>query len=370
MENYAALTPYQIYVDENWIWLITKYLTSYYVCKVDRETLELEASVSPFSGTPYGICADSSYIYWTDSAGNIYRWDGEAVSASLLDTVSGVRGIAVYGSDIYYANNNSDKISYQPKDGLGSESDLITSIVGVYAVFIYGDNIYWSQSGPIKWRAIAGGGTTTLVSGTGVVPSMCVDGTYLYYPVIDGSDTDLCSVPIAGGSDTTLDTIADSTIWGINVAEGENGLYWTDTEDDSVSLSDYLNDYHKLTIDNLTGFDTNFDEIDIYAPIEIVVTWLPKYGNTRALRKNFLAGSFIFSDLDGLEECQWRLSSLDSYIEDTVDDTTFGYLVPIDNARELQLSPSIKIASIYKANWKMVGMSLEMTLQKPRGIRK
>lgn len=373
LEGMSTLVPYVVRVDEDYVWTISKLSSDYYVQKFERGTFEALANTSGITGTPWDITSDSSYVYWCDTNNKLYRWDGSGSAEELVTLSSAARGVAIYGSDIYYTRYNTGKICYRPKDGSGSESDLITGLTAPYALFIYGDDIYWSDGSPanaIKKRAISGGGVTTLDSGLAGVRSIHVDGTYAYYDDDTGDDTDLYCVAIGGGTPSKLATITDSDIRGISAAEDVSALFWTDVDNENVSMADFLNDYHKLTIDNVTGFDTYADDIDVYAIIDAVGTWLPKYGNTRALRKHFLAGSFIFSEAGDLSTYNRRLSDAVSYIEANVNDTTCRYMVPIAHARKIQLEPSIKISSAENANWELCGMTLEYTAQEPRGVKK
>lgn len=108
----------------------------------------------------------------------------------------------------------------------------------------------------------------------------------------------------------------------------------------------------------------------IYTPVDSTIIWLPKFGETRVLRKHFYHGSFIFQALDGLDEYQYTLDGGSNYSSTTaIPDTTCRYVVPIANSRKLMLTPGIKISGIDEA-WELAGMSLEYKAQAPRGVKK
>lgn len=374
--NTGIYDLYLVCADDTYIYGITGSGGIYYVRTFYRNGPNLGSIhwVGPISATPLAICADASYVYWVDSDGDVYRWDKSGSEENLFTISAGTAyGLAVNDTNLYWTTYASDKICYRPKDGSGAEADLITSLDKPWGLCIYGTDIYWTEVGGIpglvKVRAIAGGGTTTLYSDTYMPYGVAVDGTSVYYILDTGDDTDIRSVPVGGGSETTHDTIEDSYIRALAVESGASNLFCVDTTGDRCVLANYEDDLIKLTLNSSSGIDGLLRPVDIYDALACVVTWLPKYGETRALRKHFLAGSFIFPDIDDLSSYQRRLSDAVSYTTGTIRDQTNRYIVPIAHARKIELEPSIKIESVENANWKLSGMSLEYTIQAPRGVK-
>jgi len=115
--------------------------------------------------------------------------------------------------------------------------------------------------------------------------------------------------------------------------------------------------------------DPYISDFQIARPHAASVRWRPHYGDTRALRKHFYAGGFVFENRDGLSTCSYRLLPGESLEEAEILDNTFRFVVSTNAARELAVEPEIAIGTI-GSEWELIGFSLEYSAQLPKGVRK
>lgn len=350
-------------------------VNGYSIYKVNASTWAVTNLVEGvIAGTIYGMCLSTDsdgFVYWCDASETIYRvattgGDVETIASS----VSGLRRIAADDTNIYYTTTNT--IKYRAKSG-GAESTLVSSLTSPRAICIDDGVVYWAEyvaSGSIKSIPVGGGSTTTHKTG-------------LSYPrVLYVTDS---PVKIYYNNDNTLWCLSEG-VDSIGYDYGEqifslNGSLNFDAGDMSdnkitvclpVSGRIYSSRWdvnYQIVEVALADVTSYIPTIDVYSPIDAVVTWLPKYGPTRALRKHFYDGEFVFDSLDGLDVYESKLASSDSYVEHDVTDTTCRYLVPVGNARKLSLSPSIRISSVSNADWALLGLSLGYTAQAVRGVK-
>jgi hypothetical protein len=83
-------------------------------------------------------------------------------------------------------------------------------------------NVYFTGGGAVKLAPIAGGTTTTLVTGENSSMGITVDATYVYWTSQGGGTVK--KVPIAGGTATT---IATSQAQPYAIAVDATNVYWT-----------------------------------------------------------------------------------------------------------------------------------------------
>lgn len=131
-------------------------------------------------------------------------------------------------------------------------------------------------------------------------------------------------------------------------------------------------DSDTVTVDDNTGIG---GVCSIYTPLQAVVRWSPKFGSTRAFRKNFIAYAFLFDALTTYSTS----GSLDKYEVDfesggssygprEINDNGARGNVPIAYARQHTITPAIYITAV-NILWSLVGLELEYYMQAPRGSR-
>jgi hypothetical protein len=105
----------------------------------------------------------------------------------------------------------------------------------------------------------------------------------------------------------------------------------------------------------------------IYTPITSTITWLPKFGATRAFKKHFYAYGLVFME----NPYQYSIEFFEggsTYGPFDLAKTTERRLVPIAAARRFFIEPTITIEDLIN-EWQLVGLSLEYSMQAPRGAK-
>lgn len=324
-------------------------------------------------GNVYGFAFYSSYVYWSTSMGSIYRAAKTGgVPELIADSITSLTGIAISGTNIYYGSGSS--IKYRPVSG-GGESTLVSGLTSVNGLWVYGTDLYFVQrsaTGKISKIPVAGGAVTDIVSDAVWPAAVCVrasDGDVFYDSVYNDNRA---IYRYDGTSHLLYDGNALSYVRQLSIRPLDGALYISDSATKRVYIADWDNPYTFLELSPIPNVGPK-PSIDIVSPIPVSIRWLPKYGDMRSLRKHFLAGTFSFDSIGDaapfLDKYNRRLSSGDAFIEADVRDKTCRYIVPHSRAREMSLSPEIKIESPLGAAWKLVGMGLEYSVQAPRGVK-
>lgn len=199
------------------------------------------------------------------------------------------------------------------------------------------------------------------------------DGGYLYYGGrytssfdSESSDIYLWKDNDLTGADhersVTVDTKPDSTTINFTTAHyAEVGDYIVDGTEQQEILT--VVDSDSVTVADNSSIS---GACKIYTPIDSVIKWLPKFGETRAFRKKFVAYGLIFRVNPEIYSIQ-LVDGGSTYGPFDLAKTTERKLVPIANARELFLEPKITITDLVNS-WQLTGLSLEYFLLKPRGV--
>ena len=162
------------------------------------------------------IITDDTYAYWTSSLG----LSGVLVERALLtgaaaDTLGTVQGsvtasaITSDGVYLYFVGGGDGAGIFRLAIQGGNVETLITlpnaalTDILVYKGILYVANAALAPNGSILTIPIAGGNTTTLVSGQDVPTRLAHDATNLYWTNDDVAGAVL-SVPLAGGTPTVL----------------------------------------------------------------------------------------------------------------------------------------------------------------------
>jgi virginiamycin B lyase len=98
---------------------------------------------------PCGVAVDGSHIYWANQDTNTIgraNLDGSGVDQSFITGANGPCGVAVDGSHIYWSNFNGDTIGRAGLDGSGAEQGFITGADGACGVAVDSAHVYWAHA--------------------------------------------------------------------------------------------------------------------------------------------------------------------------------------------------------------------------------
>jgi len=219
-------------------------------CKAGVCAVQVIAHVPPtdagFEG-PRGLALDEAFIYWSDSSdGTIKR---RALSGGETTTIlSGQvnpRSLAIDASSIYWLTEDpaghGGSVRRAPiAGGAVTTLALIRPSSVAPAIAVDRTHVYWaepldiiSQDGfkhdsRVMRIAIEGGTSTALSKGLGMLSTLVIDGTDVYFNALYeggawGSKERILSVPIRGG----VPTLRGETKRVAGIALDSANLYWT-----------------------------------------------------------------------------------------------------------------------------------------------
>jgi hypothetical protein len=187
---------------------------------------------------PSSMAMDAVALYYgSDTRGNcipgIYRQpktplDADAgIVAQCHDILSGVRGISIDATNVYWLSTNTRQAAFAPKDGSGAISVFDTR-PGYSLVVLNAKSIFWTTSTDIFTMTKGGsfdGGSFASIG----VTALAADDSFLYFgtPVTVGKIA-------ADGSQTTPTTIADKQNGPLAIALDDTCLYWANAGDGTI----------------------------------------------------------------------------------------------------------------------------------------
>ena len=206
----------------------------------------------------------SAFIYWTAGTGQVGRanLEGSAVNAGFVSG-SDERGLAVDGTHMYFFKYN-DRIARANLDGSGRSTDLITGLSGVNGLAVDGSSVYFTNSiGGKEWIGRANldgsGVVTSFVDPGGPAYGLAVDGAHLYWTKRNAAYRGVDSIGranldgtaadpgfISGGTCPGATTCTVAAPWGVAVVGG--AIYWSNGFTRSIA---------RANLDG-SGVDANF----------------------------------------------------------------------------------------------------------------
>jgi hypothetical protein len=194
------------------------------------------------SGTsgPYGIIADASNVYWTDSTAVKKAPIAVGTTTTLASGLTSPNYIAVDATNAYFTDWSDGTVKKVNLSNLVSTT-LASGLTNPNNIAADSTYVYWTEnaggtagSGTVKRVPLSSTGTTAptvVASGLNSPSGMAVDGTsstvssYVYFTEYTSSGT-LKKVSAAGGTPTTL---ASGLNWPYDVAIDSTYAYWTET---------------------------------------------------------------------------------------------------------------------------------------------
>lgn len=154
-----------------------------------------------------GLTVNKNHIYWTSANGGTAttiaraNLDGTGVDPTFITGAQNPCGVAVDGSNIYWAGDVGTSIGRANLDGTDVNQDFITTGNGVCGVAVTRSDIYWAnyETGHIG-RAKLDGSHVKDDFITGCGSGIAIEGKYIYFTTpsgtgigranIDGTDVD------------------------------------------------------------------------------------------------------------------------------------------------------------------------------------
>ena len=144
-------------------------------------------------GAPQGIAADSTYIFWTDTAGNkIVRYPhggGSQVPYTIPVTNSFPAGIALEGGFVFWAEDGAGNVEMS-QEGSWVDTNVTNGLSSPWALSVVGSTVYWvddANPGSV-WQYTSGSGASQVI-GSQDYPIRVVGDTGVIYWTNWGSTT-------------------------------------------------------------------------------------------------------------------------------------------------------------------------------------
>ncbi|HEX8789452.1 MAG TPA: protease pro-enzyme activation domain-containing protein [Polyangiaceae bacterium] len=185
-------------------------------------TLGQVAPFSEFSAVEPGpVAVDGANFYWFSAATAGFEQVSIGGGApTFLAGGSNAASVASDGTHVFF--DADDEIAVVPVGG-GAETNIAPSTES-FGMAIDSTNVYWTNTATFGVMKVpkAGGSPVVLATTSGFNPiRIAVDGTTVYFTTDGGP---LMSVPIAGGSATTL---TSQGVKAEGLAVDSTGVYWT-----------------------------------------------------------------------------------------------------------------------------------------------
>jgi virginiamycin B lyase len=197
------------------------------IARANLDGTDVDADFITGLQNPCGIAVNTTYIYWSNSAGTTIgraNLDGSDVNNDFIDTGGQVCGIALTSSHIYWSNYVTVEIGRANLNG--SDVDLNFIPGGPGGVAIEGDYIYWTSNGGtgIGRAELNGTGVNqNFITGlNGFNVFLAVDSEYIFWANWDDSSGTTIGRAKLNGSDVNQSFIKNVLgPFGIAVTGGD-----------------------------------------------------------------------------------------------------------------------------------------------------
>jgi hypothetical protein len=185
-----------------------------------------------------GFAFDSTYVYWSESAGGPTSWIKRAPldggTTQLLASPAGfIAGVAVDSGTLYWIAQNQGTVFSVPVAG-GTPTVVASGLNTPASIVIHAGIIYMTDAAGDIMSVPTGGGTvTTLLQGPGLPPNvievadfspaLAVDDNNIYFSQTYAPEQTIAKMSLTGGTMTVL-AKADP----VGIAVDANNLYWID----------------------------------------------------------------------------------------------------------------------------------------------
>jgi hypothetical protein len=189
------------------------------------------------AGAPFGIALDATDVYWTDGfgVGTVMKVPvGGGTPTTLATGTVNPQPIAVNAADVYWTDDNG--LMKVPLKGGAVVTLAHAGGAAMGSLALDSANVYWMTAAGLLKVALGGGAVTTLAppptlavwgsdaTTPATVMGIAVDATTVYWGTW-GCYGSLLSVPIAGGSPTTIDA---NRCYPQGVVVAGTSLYWAE----------------------------------------------------------------------------------------------------------------------------------------------
>jgi hypothetical protein len=183
---------------------------------------------------PVGLALDSTNVYWTDSANELWQVSKSGGAPTSLQSGAGTP-VAAVGGFVYFSPTTAGGVERVPTDG-GNVTTVASTGAPVDLVVVASDVFWADATGQIVFAPAAGGTATALVSpdpdagageyvSTTPLQNLTTDGTSLYWPrQPNGYPGAVMSLPISGGAPQVVVNVASSI--PLSVATDGTNVYF------------------------------------------------------------------------------------------------------------------------------------------------
>jgi hypothetical protein len=187
-------------------------------------------------GIPRSIAVDATRVYWSEdhsgSSGAIVEMTlGGGTPVTLAKTASTSR-IAIDTNDVYYTDYTAGSVWSVPILG-GSPTELASAMLDVYSIAVDSTNLYFTYGTSIMSLPIAGGTATTIATSAGnPAYGLTIDASNVYWTTGgDFQSGPILKVAKTGG---TIVTLATNQNMPYDIVVDGTSAYWTNEGDGTV----------------------------------------------------------------------------------------------------------------------------------------
>jgi hypothetical protein len=184
------------------------------------------------TGTPTDIAIDSTYVFWSNDDGSVWRVgkNGAGATALVSGLPDGIGRIAIDSTSVYFTTQNTGVVYAVGKDG-SSRTTIAISQGDLEGVAAGLGGVYWlanstANNGTVVRGILADGGAydiTTVYPGRGYLNEMALDGQNAYWGENYGQ---VQQAPGDGGTSTKLAGCSQ----GVGaLAVDATRVYWSST---------------------------------------------------------------------------------------------------------------------------------------------
>lgn len=226
---------------------------------------------------PSDLVVEGQHIYWSNATGGCAEYgscdgtiavanlNGTDVNEDLIPAVTPY-GLTADSQYIYWSNSGSTTIGRANLAGSDVNQDFITGLNGPNGVVVNGQNIYWASTGSDSIGEANINGTDVnpkFITGTNGPEGMAIDGQYIYWANHNGGSIGRATL---AGTDVNEDFIPDAGAWPTRVAVDAQNIYWTTWAQNAVPTDGTIG------VANINGTDVNNDLIS--SPSSPVGVWV------------------------------------------------------------------------------------------------
>lgn len=204
----------------------------------DLDGSHVNQSLISGANAPSDLVVEGQHLYWSNANGGCAEYgscDGTIAVANLNGTDVNehlIPAITPYGLTadsqyLYWSNSGSTTIGRAALNGTDVNQDFITGLSGPNGVVVNGQNIYWANTGTNSIGEANINGTDAnprFITGADAPEGMAIDGRYIYWVNHNGASIGRATL---AGTDVVQNFIPNAGAWPTRVAVDSQHIFWT-----------------------------------------------------------------------------------------------------------------------------------------------